>query len=169
MLAGQRAPEVERADEPVERRAERQLDERRGPLDDRASAGTRPPGARSPGANAKASPAAAATGGSSGARPRTAVDFAVPRSPRTSTPPTSGATALTSSASTSASWPTIALSGKAGRGSRLRLLQLALEGQVAVADRVERAVGGLGPHPAVGGLQQPLGDAARRPRVRRAP
>ena len=47
-------------------------------------------------------------GGKRRASARTAVDFAVPRSPRTSTPPTSGATALTSSASRSACWPTIA-------------------------------------------------------------
>ncbi len=39
VLAGQRAPEVERADEPVERRADRQLDERRGPLDDAGAGG----------------------------------------------------------------------------------------------------------------------------------
>ena len=110
-LAGQRAAEVERADEAVQRRAERQLDERGA----RAAPARLPPtpsGPSSPGANANGSPAAAVTGGSSGASARTAVDFAVPRSPRTSTPPTSGATALTSSASISASWPTMADSGK---------------------------------------------------------
>ena len=52
LLARERAAEVERADEPVEARAERQLDERRRPRLDGASAGTRPSGASSPGANA---------------------------------------------------------------------------------------------------------------------
>ena len=112
LLALQRATEVERADEPVEARAERQLDERRRPqLDLVVGRHTRPSGASSPGANANAWPRATVTGGSSGASPRTAVDFAVPRSPRTSTPPTSGETALISSALDRLSWPTIAVSG----------------------------------------------------------
>ena len=132
-LAGQRAAEVERPDEAVQRRAQRQLDQRAP----RAAPARRrrhdPFGPSSPGANANGSPAAAVTGGSSGASARTAVDFAVPRSPRTSTPPTSGATALTSSASISASWPTIARE-RDRPGSRARLLQLALESEVAVAD-----------------------------------
>jgi hypothetical protein len=91
LLARERAAQVERADQPVEGRAERQLDERR-----RAQL---------------AGPLAARTGGNSGASARTAVDFAVPRSPRTRTPPTSGETALISNACTSCCWPTIALSG----------------------------------------------------------
>ena len=45
------------------------------------------------------------------ARPRTAVDFAVPFSPRISTPPISGRTAHSTSASRSRSCPTMALNG----------------------------------------------------------
>src|SRR5262249_57231373 len=45
------------------------------------------------------------------ARARTIVDFAVPSSPRTSTPPIAGDTALSTSPSRSSSIPTIALNG----------------------------------------------------------
>ena len=49
--------------------------------------------------------------GSRLASARTAVDFAVPFSPRTSTPPTSGEMAFTSRASFRSSWPTMAENG----------------------------------------------------------
>jgi hypothetical protein len=49
--------------------------------------------------------------GSSAARPRTAVDLAVPFSPRTSTPPMAGDTALSSSASRISSAPSTAENG----------------------------------------------------------
>ena len=52
-----------------------------------------------------------ATSGSSAASARTAVDFAVPFSPRTSTPPTPGCTALSSNARRRSSWPTTAENG----------------------------------------------------------
>ena len=173
-LAGQRAAEVQRAHEAVDRRADRQLDERRRALLHDGVRLHHPSGARSPGAKQNGRPAAAGTAGSSGASARTAVDFAVPRSPRTSTPPTSGETALTSSASRSASWPTIAeriagyATARACTADADRLLQLALELEVALADRAHRLVGRLRPQPAVGRLQQPLGDRPRRPRVRAA-
>ena len=172
LLAGERAAEVERADEPVERRAERQLDERR-----RARRGRRV--GRRPRRRARArrartrtvSPTAACTGGSSGASARTAVDFAVPRSPRTSTPPTSGATALTSSASTSASWPTIALSGIRARTrcTPPRLLELALEREVARrgcrrASLPRARLAPTCPRSAASSSRSAI--AARRPRVR---
>ncbi len=53
----------------------------------------------------------ASTAESTCARPRTAVDFAVPFSPRISTPPISGRTAHNTNASRSRSCPTIALNG----------------------------------------------------------
>jgi hypothetical protein len=50
-------------------------------------------------------------GGKRRASARTAVDFAVPFSPRTSTPPTSGETAFRRRASFRSSWPTMAEKG----------------------------------------------------------
>ena len=58
------------------------------------------------------------TAGSSAASARTAVDFAVPFSPRTSTPPTPGCTALSSNASRRSSWPTTAENGNRTRRRR---------------------------------------------------
>jgi hypothetical protein len=49
--------------------------------------------------------------GSSAARPRTAVDFPVPRSPNTSTPPIAGSIAAIRIARFISSWPTIAENG----------------------------------------------------------
>src|SRR3982074_3695176 len=48
------------------------------------------------------------------ARARTAVDLAVPFSPRMRTPPMAGLTALSSSASRIRSWPTMAVKGYTG-------------------------------------------------------
>ena len=84
--------QVQRADHPVLRRADRQFDE----------VAPTPPDVA-----ASAAPTAANTCASA----RTAVDFAVPFSPRISTPPISGRTAHNKSASRSRSWPTIALNG----------------------------------------------------------
>src|SRR5690348_5524595 len=53
------------------------------------------------------------TGGSNAARPRTMVDFAVPFSPRTRTPPMAGDTALSSSASFRSAIPTMPANGYA--------------------------------------------------------
>ncbi len=55
--------------------------------------------------------ASSSTSRSTAARPRTAVDFAVPFSPRISTPPISGRTAHNTRASRSRSCPTSALNG----------------------------------------------------------
>ena len=84
LAVAQHPLQVQRADHPVLGGADGQLDERRS----RAS-----------------------TADSTSARPRTAVDFAVPFSPRISTPPISGRTAHSTSASRSRSWPTMALNG----------------------------------------------------------
>ena len=56
-------------------------------------------------------PGTTGTGGSSPARPRTMVDFAVPFSPRTRTPPMAGDTALSSSASFRSAIPTMPANG----------------------------------------------------------
>ena len=52
-------------------------------------------------------------GGNKFAKPLTAVDFPVPRSPNTSTPPIFGSIAVIIIASFISSWPTIAANGKA--------------------------------------------------------
>ncbi|CAM4048086.1 hypothetical protein NOMA109596_19320 [Nocardioides marinus] len=73
-----------------------------------------PSGETSPGSRGsveKRSPSMTSTGGRTAARPRTAVVLAVPFSPRTRTPPTSGATAASSRARTRSSDPTTAESG----------------------------------------------------------
>src|SRR5215472_1019651 len=57
-------------------------------------------------------PATTVTSGRIAARARTIVDFAVPFSPRTSTPPIAGDTALSTRPSRSSSIPTTALNGK---------------------------------------------------------
>src|SRR5205807_8575120 len=56
--------------------------------------------------------ATTSTSGSSRARARTAVDFAVPFSPRMSTPPIAGLIALSTSDCFIDSWPTSAVKGK---------------------------------------------------------
>ena len=56
-------------------------------------------------------PVTTSTSGSTAARARTAVDLAVPFSPRTSTPPIAGDTALSTSARRRSSIPTMALNG----------------------------------------------------------
>ncbi len=58
-------------------------------------------------------PGTTGTGGSSAASPRTMVDFAVPFSPRTRTPPMAGDTALSSSASFRSAIPTMPANGYA--------------------------------------------------------
>ena len=86
LAVAQHPLQVQRADHPVFGCAERQLDQ----------------------ARVAHVPVAA---DNNAASPRTAVDFAVPFSPRISAPPISGRTAHSSSASRSWSWPTIALNG----------------------------------------------------------
>ncbi len=68
-------------------------------------------GSGAAGSQEKRHPSIVSTAGSSEARARTVVVFAVPFSPRTSTPPTAGETALSSSASRRLSMPTIAANG----------------------------------------------------------
>ena len=114
----QRAVEVERAEQAVGRRAHAAARRARpgGARRRRPSCG--PSGQRAPstaGSALKRQPATTSISGSNGASARTAVDFAVPRSPRTSTPPMRGSTAQASSASPSASCPTIAVKGKTAR------------------------------------------------------
>ncbi len=77
-------------------------------------------GAGSRGSDENRSPAITSIGGSTAASPRTAVVLAVPFSPRTSTPPTSGATAARIRASNRSSEPTMADNGYCCgiRGSR---------------------------------------------------
>lgn len=57
------------------------------------------PGSGAAGSQENRHPSTVRTGGSSAASARTAVDLAVPFSPRTRTPPTAGETAFSSSAS----------------------------------------------------------------------
>ena len=67
---------------------------------------------RSPsGEHPKRHPSTTSCSGSRRARARTAVDFAVPFSPRISTPPIAGLIAFRTSASFIRCWPTIALKG----------------------------------------------------------
>ena len=111
---GQRPLQVQRPDEPVLRGADGQLDEPRGA--GVAGAGRRAdrPGSAGPGAagsQENRQSGTTVTAGRSAASARTAVDFAVPFSPRTSTPPTPGCTALSSSARRRSSWPTTAENG----------------------------------------------------------
>ena len=139
----QRPLQVQRPDEPVLGRADRQLDEPGGallPADGEVGSNARQRPARAAraaaiaaparrearrrmravraarvrrgGSQEKRQPATTGTAGSSAASARTAVDLAVPFSPRTSTPPTPGCTALSSSASRRSSWPTTAENGK---------------------------------------------------------
>src|SRR5690348_6842898 len=71
------------------------------------------------------------TGGSNAARPRTMVDFAVPFSPRTRTPPMAGDTALSSSASFRSAIPTMPANGyalSAGLALPVVAIQLVLPG-----------------------------------------
>ena len=83
LTVAQHTLQVQRADHPVLGGADGQLDERRLLVDSESTC----------------------------ARPRTAVDFAVPFSPRISTPPISGRTAHSTSASRNRSCPTMALNG----------------------------------------------------------
>ena len=64
------------------------------------------------GSHPNGQPATTSMSPSSSSSPRTAVDFAVPVGPLTSSPPTAGFTALTRSARLRRSWPTIAVNGK---------------------------------------------------------
>ncbi len=69
------------------------------------------PGVGRDGSQLYAHPGRDRIGGNSAARLRTAVDFPVPRSPNTRTPPTLGSTAAIKNAVFIASWPTIAEKG----------------------------------------------------------
>ncbi len=113
---GQRAAEVQRADDPVLGGADRQLHQAGRPGGGHRGgegAGRRGrPGRARPGRRRTGSPRRRSPSGSSAARARTIVDFAVPFSPRTSTPPTSGETAVRARASARSSAPTTALNGK---------------------------------------------------------
>ena len=94
--------------------AHRKLGEARTALAGRAPTGCGPSGQRGSGVSGSQEnrqPAMTAIGGRSSTSPRTTVDFAVPFSPRTSTPPTAGETALSSSASLRSSIPTTELKG----------------------------------------------------------
>lgn len=72
------------------------------------------PGSGAAGAQAKRQPLTTSTCGISADSARTAVLLAVPFSPRTSTPPTAGLTAFSSSASRRSSMPTTAVKGYCG-------------------------------------------------------
>ena len=110
----ERLLQVQRADHPVLGGADRQLDQP-GRTGLGGGAGRmRAVRAARVGLGRVTTEAAAghpATGGSSAARARTAVDLAVPFSPRTSTPPIAGETALSSSASRMSAMPSTALNG----------------------------------------------------------
>jgi hypothetical protein len=69
------------------------------------------PGSGASGEQENRQPATTSTGGSTAVSARTAVDFAVPFSPRTSTPPIAGETAFKISASRMSSIATTALNG----------------------------------------------------------
>ena len=107
----QRTLEVQRAEHPVLGGADRQLDEPHRP---RLGGGVRVEGPSgrervgSRGSLENRSPAITSMGGSTAARARTIVDFAVPFSPRTSTPPTSGEIVVRIRASAMSSEPTTA-------------------------------------------------------------
>ena len=68
-------------------------------------------GSGAAGEHEKRQPATTSTGGRTAVSARTAVDFAVPFSPRTSTPPIAGEIALRMSASRMSSMATMALNG----------------------------------------------------------
>ena len=112
---GQRLLEVQRAEHAVLGRADRQLDEAHGTgLDVGVGARTgrrATAGCDSRGSVENRSPAMTSMGGSTEARARTMVDFAVPFSPRTSTPPIAGEIVERVRASAMSSEPTTALKG----------------------------------------------------------
>ena len=60
-------------------------------------------------------PSTASIGGKRAAKARTAVDFPVPRSPKTSTPPMLASMAVSTIAVFMSSWPTMAENGKGWR------------------------------------------------------
>jgi hypothetical protein len=106
--------DVERADDAVFGRADRQIDKGGGhvgvgswpwPQSGRDTRRRRDRAAR---VTVKAATSTTSSSGSSAARARAAVDLAVPRSPRISTPPICGLMALRMSARFMRSWPTIA-------------------------------------------------------------
>ncbi len=112
----QRAGDVDRAGDAVVGRVERQR-RRSAPGGARPAAPPRAPGGRgrprrrTPGRTRTGSRPTTSSSGSSAASPRTAVDFAVPLGPSTSTPPIAGLTALSRSACFRRSCPTIAVKG----------------------------------------------------------
>ena len=115
LALAQRLRDVDRPRDPVLGRVERQVDDPPLPGDDRQARtrGTALPARRT---RLRRVAAEGTIGddvdrGSSSASPRTAVDFAVPLGPRTSSPPTAGLTALTRSARFRRSCPTIAVNG----------------------------------------------------------
>ena len=97
----ERPLDVERAGNAVRGSADRELDEphaaRRSATGSACGAAGHS-GSGSAGSQPNSHPATTATGGNRRTSERTAVDFAVPFSPRTRTPPTPGSTAFTSSA-----------------------------------------------------------------------
>ncbi len=111
-------------------------------------------------------PATTSTSGRTAASARTIVDFAVPFSPRTRTPPTAGDTALSTKASRRSSRPTTAVKGNPPRGHGFDHsfpvpFQLAFEFQVG-----RRPAAGPGPRPGV----RPTGPGRPpRPAARRCP
>ncbi len=109
---GQDLGEVQRAEHAVLGGADGELDEAYGPgLGLGVERPRAPSGEVSPGALANRSPATTSMGGSTSARARTVVDFAVPFSPRTRTPPTSGEIVVRRRASVMSSLPTTAHRG----------------------------------------------------------
>jgi hypothetical protein len=110
----ERLLDVQSTRQPVRARPDRQLHEPHGPLSAGAPSGCGPAGHSGSGLSGSqeyGQPATTRIGGNSPASALTAVDLAVPFSPRTRTPPTSGETAFTRRASFRSSWPTMAENG----------------------------------------------------------
>ncbi|MCF0088373.1 hypothetical protein B0E37_03444 [Streptomyces sp. MH192] len=112
------------------------------------------PGSGRAGSHEKRQPGTTSTAGSSAVSARTAVDLAVPFSPRTRTPPTAGDTAFSSSASRRSSWPTTAVNGKGVLTSRRPPDRLRVPGRWrAAAPASPRPVPPTGPgRPPPGGV-----------------
>jgi hypothetical protein len=127
---GQGAFDIQRADDAVLGRAERQVDHRGRFLDH--GIGPRPAqsGHVSLGCGVHGAARHGLIGGSSAASPRTAVDLPVPRSPKTRTPPMPGSMAVRIMACFISSWPTMAEKGK-GAGHSAFGLPSSLSGGAA--------------------------------------
>ena len=102
-------------------------------------------------------PATTSTGGSTAVSARTAVDLAVPFSPRTSTPPIAGETALSMSASRMSSIATMALNGNWVTRPQLLTRRVSAPADSADHRAAARRLGGRGsgfpPREARGGSQ----------------